>query len=129
MDAVGRDAVIRQFHGRYASLGPTHHFTHDLVLRFDADDPDRASGQLSSHAEVVRNGRPMITALRYADTYRRSADGWQFEERVLSFLYYLPVEEYVEALQGPLRMRAYGDARPADIPENLPSWRNYRGES
>ena len=64
----------------------------------------------------------------------RSAPGrhegrWCFADRLLSFLYYLPVDEYAQALGDRLRMRAYGDRRPADFPESLPNWQLYHGSS
>ena len=127
MDAVGRDAVMEQFRGRFAALGPTNHFTHDRIFEFGAD-PDAAAGLVTSHAEVVRNGRALVAALRYADAYRRVDGRWRFADRLLSFLYYLPAEEYARGFVSRLRMRAYGDERPADYPEGLPTWRRYHGD-
>ena len=127
MDARGREAVIEQFRGRFAALGVTFHFAHDHVLEFGAD-PDVARGLVTSHAEVWRNGRALRAAIRYEDGYRRHEGRWRFTDRLLSFIYYVPVEEYAEALGSRLRMRAYGDRCPADLPESLPSWRLYHGE-
>ena len=51
-------------------LGPTNHFTHGHLVDFDAGDPDpRATGMVFAHAEVVRAGVAMVTAMRYHDTY------------------------------------------------------------
>lgn len=127
MGAFGREAVIRQFHGRFAALKTTNHIAHDQILDF-GPDPDAAGGLVSSHAEVCREGRVFVAALRYRDRYRRQEGRWRFADRELSFLYYLPVEEYAEGLAGRLRMRAYGDRRPADYPESLPAWRRYHRE-
>jgi ketosteroid isomerase-like protein len=124
MDASGREAVIEQFRGRFGALGPTNHIAHDQICTFSADG-DSASGIATSHAELWRNGRAFVTALRYDDQYRREEGRWRFADRLLSFFYYLPVDEYAAGLGNPLRMRAYGDARPADYPEPLPSWRLY----
>lgn len=128
MNAQGRAAIIEQFHGRFAALKATNHVAHDQIIELDADDPDRAIGLVSSHAEVWRNGRALVAALRYRDRYERHQGRWCFAERTLSFLYYLPVGEYAEGLGSRLRMRAYGDQRPADYPEGLPSWRRYHGD-
>lgn len=127
MSALGRAAVIQQFHGRFASLKATNHIAHDQILDL-GPDPDAAEGLVSSHAEVCRDGRAFVAALRYRDRYRRHEGRWRFAERSLSFLYYLPVEEYAEGLASRLRMRAYGDRRPADYPESLPAWRRYHRE-
>ncbi len=126
MDARGRDAVLKQFRGRFAALKATNHIVHDQILTF-GDDPDSVTGLVTSHAEVWRNGRALIAALRYRDLYRRDDGGWRFADRLLSFLYYMPVDEYAEGLGSRLRMRAYGDRRPADYPESLPSWALYHG--
>lgn len=127
MSALGRDAVVQQFHGRFAALQATNHIAHDQILEFAAD-PDEAEGLVTSHAEVCRNGRTFIAALRYRDRYRRHEGRWRFAERILSFLYYLPADEYAEGFADRLRMRAYGDRRPADYPESLPAWRRYHRE-
>jgi 3-phenylpropionate/cinnamic acid dioxygenase small subunit len=74
-----------------------------------------------------------IAELFTADGSFRSQDGvmnatGRFADRLLSFLYYLPVTEYAEGLGDRLRMRAYGDRRPADFPEALATWKHYHGE-
>ena len=125
MDATGRDAVLRQFEGRFAALGPSNHVSHDHAIRF-GPDPDRAEGTLSAHAELLRDGVPMLTALRYADHYRRDNGVWRFAERELSFLYYVPLADYPGILGQRDRMRAYDRPAPADYPETLPGWRDYR---
>jgi len=127
MEARGRDAVIEQFRGRFSALKATNHVAHDQILTF-GEDVDSVSGLVTSHAEVWRNGRALVTALRYRDVYRREQGRWRFADRLLSFLYYLPVDEYAQGLGSRLRMRAYGDQRPADYPEALPSWKLYHGE-
>ena len=81
----------------------------------------------TGHAEVVRNDEPMLVALRYRDVYRRTEDGWRFQDRLMSYMYYVSVRDYAEALKGPLSVRAYGDKRPAHWPEALygssvPAW-------
>lgn len=126
MQALGRDAVIEQFRGRFSVLGPSNHFTHDHLITL-SQNPDHATGIVSSHAEVWRNGQALLGALRYEDTYRRHEGRWCFADRLLSFLYYMPVTEYPQGLGSPLRQRAYGDQRPADYPEALESWRRYHG--
>jgi hypothetical protein len=116
MDAVGREAICDQYRGRFAALGFGFHFTHDHLIELDPADPDRATGVVSSHAEVVRNGQAMLAAMRYEDRYVREDGAWRFADRLLKFFYYVPVDQYVAALPGTGRMRAYGDIRPADLP-------------
>lgn len=120
MDAHGRAAICDQFLARFDALGFNFHVTHDQVVEFFASDD--ATGQVSSHAEVVRAGEAMVTGMRYHDAYRRCADGrWRFADRCIHFFYYLPVADYREALNGRGRMRAYGDVRDAELPES--AWR------
>jgi ketosteroid isomerase-like protein len=124
MQARGREAVLEQFRGRFRALKLSYHFSHDHIFEFGAD-ADAATGLITAHAEVWRNGRALIGALRYQDSYRRHQGRWCFADRLLFFLYYLPVDEYATALGEPLRQRAYGDRRPADFPESLPTWQQY----
>jgi hypothetical protein len=125
MDAVGRDAVVEQFHGRFAVLGPSNHFTHDHLIEFGDSDPGRATGIVNSHAEVVRNDEPMLASLRYHDEYRFEDGRWRFHVRTLSFFYYLRPADYREAMGGSLRNRAYAAPQPADFPESLRTWQDY----
>jgi uncharacterized protein (TIGR02246 family) len=126
MGARGRQAVVDQFHERWSVLGPANHIVHQHLIELDSDDPDRATGKVSSHAEVVRNGEVMITALRYADTYRRGSDGrWRFAERMLSVFYYLKPEDYVAKFGDVMRNLTYEEPVAASIPEALETYRNY----
>jgi hypothetical protein len=129
MNSTGIDAVVTMLRGRFTVLGPSNHFTHDRIVTFDDADPDRATGLVQSHAEMNRRGVAMLAAIRYHDDYRRHDGRWKFASRLLSFFYYVPADEYVDALGAGLaqRNRAYDQARPADWPETLPTWRRYYG--
>jgi ketosteroid isomerase-like protein len=129
MDAQGREAIVEQYHGRFAELGPGVHVTHDHVVDLDYDDPHRATGLVSCSAELVRHGKAMLVALRYYDEYRRDEDRrWRFADRLLRFFYYLDAADYAQVLPDPLRNRAYEKPAPADFPESLESWQNYAAE-
>jgi hypothetical protein len=117
--ANGIDEIVTTYLGRFAKLGPTNHFSHGHVVRFDESDPDRATGLLASHAEVVRDGVAMQVALRYKDTYRRVDGRWRFADRLMGYMYYLPFTELATGLGDRNSVRAYGDHRPADWPESL----------
>lgn len=127
MQARGRDALLAMFCARFEVLGPSNHFTHDRLVTFDPSDPDRASGIVLSHAEMNRRGQPMVTAIRYHDRYRRHDGRWCFEERLLTFMYYVLTAEYLDAFGPGLakRMRAYDKPVPADWPESLPTWQRF----
>jgi hypothetical protein len=117
--ATGIDEIVRTYLGRFAALGPTNHFSHGHVIRFDEADHDRATGLLASHAEVTRDGVAMQVALRYKDTYRRVDGRWRFADRLMGYMYYLPIAELATDLGDRNSVRAYGDHRPSDWPEAL----------
>ena len=120
MGATGREAIMKQFEGRFSVLGATNHFAHDHVVWFES--PTRAHGLLSVHAEVWRKEQPMITALRYEDVYEKSGGLWRFAERLLSTFYYLNIKDYGEAMGKLERNIASGVPLPADFPERLPTY-------
>ncbi len=124
MNAVGRPAIMEQFKRRFAVLGHGAHYSHDHHIWFEAGE-DVAFALLSAHAELIRNGAPMVAALRYQDRYVRDAGRWVFADRLLSFLYYLRADEYVGGFGDRLRVRAYDTPKEADFPEMLPTWRDY----
>jgi SnoaL-like domain len=117
--ANGLEEIVSTYMGRFAALGPTNHFSHGHVVRFDDSDPNRAIGLLASHAEVSRNGVAMQVALRYKDTYRKENGRWKFADRLMGYMYYLPFTELPEGLGDRNSVRAYGDHRPSDWPEVL----------
>lgn len=129
MNVAGRDAAVAMFRERFKVLGPSNHFSHDRILFFDESDPDRATALVLSHAEMHRKGQPMLAAIRYHDTFRRDDGNWRFRERVLTFMYYVPTAQYLDALGNGLgsRNRAYDEPRAADWPESLPTWKDYYG--
>ena len=123
MRAQGHAEIDAMFRRLFSFRGPSYHWTHDHVCTTDPANPDRATGRVMAHAETTPNGTTSLAALRYDDVYRREDGRWRFERRILSFLYYLPTQEYLAALPDPLRMRIQGDRRPADFPEGLPTWK------
>ena len=129
INVAGRDAVVAMFRERFKVLGPSNHFSHDRILTFDEGDIDRVTGVVLSHAEMHRKGQAMLAAIRYHDTFQRDAGRWRFRERVLTFMYYVPTAEYLDALGAGLarRNRAYEEPRAADWPESLPTWKDYYG--
>lgn len=128
MNAQGIEAVMAMFNEMFKIRGPAYHWTHDRIVQFDAMDPDRAKGIVLSHAETTPNGRASIAGLRYQDVYRRTDGRWKFQERVLSFLYYVPMVDYVSRLQRPDRVLAGAEWRAADYPESDATWKAWYAE-
>lgn len=120
MNADGPDAIVAMFARRFEVLGPGSHYMHDIQIDFE--DADHASGRVSGHAELLRSGEMFVTAMRYDDRYVRTAAGWRFASRLVSFLYYVPVTAYAGILGRRDRNWAYGEPVAAEFPETLPNW-------
>ncbi|GIU93363.1 MAG: hypothetical protein KatS3mg011_2269 [Acidimicrobiia bacterium] len=114
--AKGIEAILDTYRARFEVLGPTYHYVHGQTIDLDPDDPDRARGITTSHAEVVRNGEAMMVAVVYHDEYRRFQGAWRFARREMAFFYYLRPADYAAALPTPWRVRAYDSPHPADYP-------------
>jgi ketosteroid isomerase-like protein len=125
LGARGRQAVMDQFHDRWGVLGPANHIVHQHLIELDDEDADGASGLVSSHAELIRNGEVWITAFRYEDQYRRESGRWRFADRMLSVFYYLRPQDYVAKFDVLERNLTYERPIAASIPEPLESYRAY----
>ena len=125
MNARGREEIMEMFCKVLAIRGPGYHWTHDHIIRFDRGSLKMASGLLLSHAETTPGGVQSLAAMKYDDEYRVEDGAWRFAKRSISFLYYVPVTEYGDALTQHNRVVA-GDKRlPADYPESLPAWQDF----
>jgi SnoaL-like domain len=115
----GIDGVAAYFARHLPELGVSNHFVHGHVIDFDEVDRDLATGLVAGHAELWRDGKPMVTALRYIDKYCRTADGWRFRERIQAYMYFVDVREYPEVLGSTLRIRSGATPQPADWPRQI----------
>ncbi|MEM8682199.1 MAG: nuclear transport factor 2 family protein [Pseudomonadota bacterium] len=122
IDVSGRANIHAYFTQRMAQLGPTCHITHDHVIDFDDEDPTIARGRVTSHAEVVSDGRQMCTCLCYLDTYVFEAERWRFHEREMHFLYFCPADDYPRILTSRKRKLMGGEWSAADLPEASSGW-------
>ena len=127
MVANGKAAIRDMFINTFRIRGPAYHWTHDTTIQIDPDNPDQATGLVLSHAETTPNGVVSIAAMRYADNYRREADGaWRFSRRVITFLYYVPAAEFSShGLNQTKRVSIGGAWISADFPEKLPVWHEF----
>ncbi|MFJ9590904.1 nuclear transport factor 2 family protein [Streptomyces acidicola] len=129
MRGRGREAVVAEAYERLAMYGPTNHVFHQHLIELDPEDANRATGKLSLHAEVVRNGEVWISSVRYADEYRRCEDGrWRIADRLLSVFYYLKPEDYVSRFGNEMRNLVLGEPIAASIPEKLATYRKFHEE-
>ena len=119
MDGQGIDGVMEVLSGRWDNIAMSYHVTHGHTIELDPNDPDRATGVAASHAEVLRGGKPMRSALLYDDVYRRVDGRWRFAERKLSFYYYVEVDTFSDDLMSGKPLNIDGNPRPADLPSLL----------
>jgi ketosteroid isomerase-like protein len=125
MRASGRSEIIAMFADVLSIRGPGYHWTHDHLIRFDQGAESSASGLLLSHAETSPRGIQSIAAMKYDDLYRLEDDAWRFARRTISFLYYVPIDEYKDVLLRRDRVAVGDDRREADYPEQLPAWSSF----
>lgn len=126
MIANGRKKIVEMFIRMLKVRGPGYHWTHDHFVRFDDARPDEATGVVLSHAETCPENEVSVAAMRYEDAYRREDGQWKFSRRKISFLYYVPVTEYPAALASANRFRVNGQDKPADYPESLACWQEFK---
>jgi len=122
MVGQGKGAIVAMFEETFKIRGPAFHWTHDVTVTLDDEDPNRAQGLVLSHAETTPNGVVSIAAMRYQDEYRREEGRWLFAKRVIHFLYYVPAADYTRSLNQTKRVVMGGVRHKADYPENLPAW-------
>jgi hypothetical protein len=97
VDVRGGDEIKNYFAGRFSVLGVTNHVVHQQIVEIADQQCDSAVGTVSSHAEICVDGKAMLVALRYDDSYIVEEGVWRFSERLMTFLYYAPVEGYAKA--------------------------------
>jgi ketosteroid isomerase-like protein len=128
MNAHGRAAIEAMYIELFKVRGPVYHWTHDHVIEFDENDPDRATGLVLSHAETCPAEVVSVAAMRYNDEYRRENGRWQFSHRTINFLYYVPVTEFSTVFKTPNRLSIRGERLPADYPETLACWQAFHAQ-
>lgn len=123
----GTESVRALYEDRFETMPISNHFNHDHLIWFESDDV--AKGHLNTHAEMIRDGEPMLVAVRYEDTYERHEGAWKFKDRITSFFYYMNTAEYLDRLKTRDRMCGGGPPRPADWPEGTATWQDYYAQA
>ncbi len=121
----GREEIVDFYNGRLGDMGPTYHYPHSHKITFS--DPNSAQGIVLAHAELSQEGKTYYTGLRYYDKYQQQDRNWVFEERLLKFLFFMPMEDLVrDGLTQANRKRFPGQGElPTDLPEMQESWINF----
>ena len=124
----GRQAIVDFYNGRLGDMGPTYHYPHSHKITFT--DANTAEGIVLAHAELSQEGKTYYTGLRYYDKYQQQDSKWIFEERLLKFLFFMPMEELVrDGLTQINRKRFPGQWKlPTDLPEMQESWIKFLAE-
>ena len=124
----GRQEIVDFYNGRLGDMGPTYHYPHSHKITFT--DANIAEGIVLAHAELSQEGKTYYTGLRYYDKYQQQDQKWVFEERLLKFLFFMPMEELVrDGLTQTNRKRFPGQGQlPTDLPEMQESWINFLSE-
>lgn len=125
MSAKGKAAIEAMFVALFKIRGPAFHWTHDAVIKINADKLDEASGRVLGHAETSPAGATSLAALTYDDLYRRINGRWFFSRRSVSFLYYVPASEYSSVLTKDHRITVGGKSLPGDYPEKKKTWTEF----
>lgn len=125
LQARGREEILALYVRLFRIRGPGYHWTHDHFVHFDSTHPQRATGLVLSHAETCPDHEASVSGMRYDDEYRRIDGRWLFQKRTLKFLYYVPAKDYVQALNGPMRVTMGGRRLPGDYPESTPGWQHF----
>lgn len=118
----GRQEIVDFYSGRLGDMGPTYHYPHSHKITFQNEN--EAEGIVLAHAELSQEGQTYYTGLRYYDRYEKANGSWCFKERLLKFLFFMPMEELVkDGLCQENRKRFPGEGKlPTDLPEMQPSW-------
>jgi hypothetical protein len=95
-------------------MGLTNHVLDSALFEFAA--PDRATGIVCAHLELVYSGVAVLGGVRYLDTYVRRSAGWKLQRRDLRVRYLAPWNELAVALTSPTPVRWPGlEHLPTDV--------------
>ena len=121
----GRQEIVDFYNSRLGDMGPTYHYPHSHKITFT--DQDNAEGIVLAHAELSQEGKTYYTGLRYYDKYQQQGGNWVFAERLLKFVFFMPMEELVrDGLAQTNRKRFPGQGElPTDLPEMQEPWINF----
>jgi len=122
LNSKGRQSIIEMYEEVFQTRGPSFHWTHDVRVEVNSDNPSKATGTVYSHAETTRDGIASLAAMRYDDEYSNSEGTWKFSKRTINFFYYVKTSEYIEDLTETLRVNGVDGKVAADIPESVPAW-------
>jgi uncharacterized protein (TIGR02246 family) len=86
---VGREAMVKAY-TPMVERGDLQPFVHNHVIDLDGDE---ASGTVYLDLKATMDGKAMIGSGFYEDRYVRTAEGWRFASRKLTFRHFVPFTE------------------------------------
>lgn len=122
----GTEGLREHYMSTLGIMGPSYHWSHDRLIEVDANDVNSATGTVLAHCETSNTSGAYVAAIRYNDKYRRVDEQWKFAWRGYQFLYFVPADQYAQALTMDKRVWRYGDWQLPDVPEPLDSWKEFR---
>ena len=123
--------VERRLHQFFAQIMDTYsmmvHSGHQHVVDL-ALGATVAVGVQMGHGELELAGQRVVAAYRYDDEYRCVEGRWLFARRQMRYQYFSTHDGLGQSLSGRQRVRLPGaEPRDAEIPEELPSYRDSAG--
>jgi hypothetical protein len=119
-DSQGGDNLVALLVGREDVAKASLHVQHGHVIDLDADNPDRATGMVYTHAEVVLHAKKMnVSALRYDDEYHRIDGQWRFAERCIKFFYRVNAANFVEEVTSDTPVQGGETLLAAELPYDI----------
>ncbi|QUT05514.1 nuclear transport factor 2 family protein [Sphingobium phenoxybenzoativorans] len=79
LNAQGRDGIVEFIKSARSHMGMTVHTPNYVQCRFES--PDRATGIVGAHLELVVGSVSVFGVVRYVDSYVRDGDVWRFQSR------------------------------------------------
>jgi hypothetical protein len=120
-EAVGREALRRDFDRQLRAIGVSILFVGNHVIDFD--DADRARGIVYCIAQIQDGERWIRQAIRYDDSYARHDGRWLFVRR-RHRLWYGIEEASNPLLQAPAEWPKRHSGR-GTLPESLETWQRF----
>lgn len=120
-DAVGREALRRDFDRQLRAIGVSILFVGNHVIDFD--DEDRARGIVYCIAQIQDGERWIRQAIRYDDTYARRGGRWLIVRR--RHLLWYGVEEPRNPLLQPPAEWPKSHTGKGTLPESLETWQRF----
>ncbi len=81
----GRSEIVAYMRNFLATSSPTFHAVHNVLVDFDALEPGRASGIVTTHSDTLVDGSTQSEPVRYFDRYRQVDGNWLIERRQIEF--------------------------------------------